>query len=939
MAVLQSGMTWGQPQFRNTTSFDTGDSLYYWSARIGARTYQDSVYTDTTTGYHVMSTCGYSTDLMGDSVIKSVYVWTTFYVDTVDVTVYDSIEDELIDTIRIDTISFYTDTCRDYGIDASMYRFYIYNQSTAGMDQFTVDTMVSGSGMPRVAPGYETSIRLGCMVNSRSGLKVDSNDNLVNRVVETLLRVRRALSEGVPLSVGQVDTLSTYPGLTDTTDTAAFVDELLEMYQYGSQSLFYTMRVTEENALLIINYAIVARRYDHTAYDAGEFLVRIVRRDSTGEWADEPINDNLWYKISAPQLTVDESTLAPWRVGSTGTYWPCRYVYKPWNKCAVNLSEYIGEDVRVEFYTSTCIYGVDPLYAYIAGDYTSPTISASGCPMDASPFIDSLRAPEGLVGYEWFVSAEGPQDDLTDYAHLDTVNFRRLTPIVTSHIYCPTINDFISSNRDTLTYQTFMCIMHSALDPAKPFTSRLYANVYNHKPMVRCEVKDSCDRSLTFISHARAPIGDSLDPSSLYWVVYDDLNGEVVLDTLYGDSVRYRFPEVRSYMVEQSVAIHEPDSTLVPCRGARRSFFPVKGPTDVGVGLSAHAICTGTELTANALFDSAARAQWRAGTLQMVWRVDGMSLQESTTEHRVVRDTVLLLPSLGEGMHVIEIQTRNRFGCQSSMADTVYVYDNPRIVVDPQSRMLCLGDTLTLSAFRDDQYLDSAWFDWTIEPPDPTFAGQEGRPVLHLLPTENSTYTLHPSPLSHCQQHDITVRVEVYDYPVPAVSYHPMAIDIDRPTVTLEDETPGAWRSRWTFDDGAVVSGPRASHVFASPSLEGVDVLLNTCNRALCCDTVTVHIPVTALSVWVPNVFVPGDEDNGFFYVQSNQELLDFEIVIYNRRGLRVYNSRDAGFRWDGTDARGIPLPQETYVYLMTYRMPSTGNYRYSARGTVTLLR
>ena len=49
LAVCCSVTSFAQPQFSNTTGFDTGDSLYYWSARIGARLVQDSVFDATVT--------------------------------------------------------------------------------------------------------------------------------------------------------------------------------------------------------------------------------------------------------------------------------------------------------------------------------------------------------------------------------------------------------------------------------------------------------------------------------------------------------------------------------------------------------------------------------------------------------------------------------------------------------------------------------------------------------------------------------------------------------------------------------------------------------------------------------------------------------------------------------------------------------------------------
>ena len=602
LAVCCSATVLAQPQFRNTTSFDTGDSLFYWSARIGARLVQWDVYDDTTTGSHIMSSCTWQTDLRGDSVIRRVF----------------------IEGNPDDTVNVFADTTHQYGIDARGYRFTIYVDSMAGRDNFTVDSLGNG-GMQRIAPGYTSSIRLGCMINSREAVAVDANGHRVGAE-----------------------------------------------HSYGSQSLYYTMRVNDTNSLVIINYALVARRFDHISYDAGEFLVRIVRQNESGEWANEPINDYLWYKVSAPPLTNDLTSSSPWRYGYHGgswPNWPSAYVYMPWNKCAVNLSEFIGQDVRIEFYSSNCIWGVDPLYAYIAGDFISPVLTSSGCPEGTSPFIDTLRAPEGMLGYEWFVSTIGPQENLLDYEHMDSVPFRRLTQYSTGNVFCPSVTDFVSPSGDTLGEQTFMCIMYSALDPAKPFPSKLYANVYNHRPIVRCATRDSCDRGVIFINTSVPSPEDTLDSAATYWVVYDDLNGEVPLDTLYGDSVRYIFPEVRSYLIEQYVANVVSDSTTEPCSAAKRRFVSVKGPSVVPITLSDHSLCEGEPLVVVAQLDSVARLWHNDGRLRLEWQVDGIPLGQLPTFHSLVGDTLLTLNDLGEGRHTIELISTNHFPCTSTDSD------------------------------------------------------------------------------------------------------------------------------------------------------------------------------------------------------------------------------------------------------------------------------
>lgn len=913
-----------QPQLRNATSFDTGDSLYFWSARIGARLFRNDVVGDTTTGYHIMNNCPVMPDLVGDTLIKS--------------QCYN----------MGDTNYFFTDSNISDIRDAVSCRFVIYDSATAGLDYFTTDSL--GNGMQRIAPGYETSIRLGCMFDTKWGIIVDSNDNYLTRdslqaIIDTFL-VTRHIPDGLFATLNDMF-LDQGWQLAPGCDTLQQLRRRLTRYTAGSQSLFYTMRVNEDNALLFINFAIVARSYNHDTWQAGEFLVRIVSRDSTGGWANEPINDNLWYKVSAPRDVGNLSPTGPWRMGAGSgdtLDWPSCYVYKPWSKCAVNLSKYIGQDVRVEFYTSNCVYGVDPLYAYFAGDYATPVLTSAGCTGGTSPFIDTLRAPAGLTGYEWFASLEGPQDDLFDVAHLDTIQWRRLTSYQSSNVYCPTVTDFVlareDNQMDTLARQTFMCIMYSALDPAKPVASKLYVNVYNHKPLPQFTAIDSCDMGITFVGTSTAPVGDEIDTAATYYIIFNDLYGEEPMDTVYGNTARYIFPEARPYLIEQHVFVLPYDNLGTTCGGARRTFVSPRGPTPIPLRFSAHSLCYGKALTVTAMIDSAARAELADGTLHTEWTVNGQPLSALDPEYVTMRgDTVMVLSALPEGAHSVCLSTTNRRGCTYTFCDTVHVYLNPRILVDPASGIVCLGDTLTLEAFRDDRQLDSAWFEWSAVPPDSLLDAQQGQPILYLSPTENTVYTLHPSPLSLCQLEDVSVAVTVSEYPVPQLSVTPNPLSLDHPVANLSDLTEGAMYSTWYLSDGTVLSGTHLSHTFLSVPNEGVTITLHTCNYADCCADTSVTIGLDVATLWIPNVFTPGAQENDRFSIVSNQQLLDFELFIYNRQGLLVYTTRDPHFVWDGRDLNGNPLPQGAYVYYFTYRLSSSDNYRYPVKGTVTLLR
>ena len=191
--------------------------------------------------------------------------------------------------------------------------------------------------------------------------------------------------------------------------------------------MFYTMMVTPQNALLFIDYAIVARKYDHSPAEAGEFLIRVCgKNSSTNQWNNAPLTDSLWYNVPAPHYSG--ALPAPWvdgRPGPAAGGTTCGYCYKPWTRVAISLMNYLYDSVRVEVYTSDCIYDVDPIYAYIAGSCQPMLITASGCPQGMSDAIDTLKAPEGLLTYKWYVSENGYSGSTGSSTTMENVPFRQ----------------------------------------------------------------------------------------------------------------------------------------------------------------------------------------------------------------------------------------------------------------------------------------------------------------------------------------------------------------------------------------------------------------------------------------------------------------------------------------------------------------------------------
>jgi gliding motility-associated-like protein len=97
------------------------------------------------------------------------------------------------------------------------------------------------------------------------------------------------------------------------------------------------------------------------------------------------------------------------------------------------------------------------------------------------------------------------------------------------------------------------------------------------------------------------------------------------------------------------------------------------------------------------------------------------------------------------------------------------------------------------------------------------------------------------------------------------------------------------------------------------------------------------HVPVYFDPlIYVPNVFTPnGDSHNQYFKAQGSN-ILDFEMMIFNRWGELICTLTDLDQSWDGT-YRGIPVKDDVYIWQIRY-VDLNGD-PYTLRGHVTSLK
>ena len=311
-----------------------------------------------------------------------------------------------------------------------------------------------------------------------------------------------------------------------------------------AEVLFYTMMVHPQNALLSVYYAIVAQSPSHALAENPSFVIRVARQSISGMW--QQISDTLCYAISS---NVADSGVDGWHNYSTANG---NGLYRDWHKATINLSNYLFEQVRIEIYMSDCGISGHYGYCYVTGDCQSSSFNLTGCNAGASQEVSTITAPADMINYVWYKSNVNGYDIRNQIAIPDSVGFTQLTPdSSTDNSYTCTLNDFIvtqgADSGQFTNNMVFRCDMTSAMDPTKPFITKIYARILNVKPIMAIDTAKTCSNGITLTNQSHLlNNSDGCDIDSTKWWFYN--NSQV--DSAVGGQVSYHFDSIGLYNIK-----------------------------------------------------------------------------------------------------------------------------------------------------------------------------------------------------------------------------------------------------------------------------------------------------------------------------------------------------------------------------------------------------
>lgn len=619
-------------------------------------------------------------------------------------------------------------------------------------------------------------------------------------------------------------------------------------YVDGAEVLYYNMRVSTNNSLLFIYYSINVENPTHGIEGNPAFVCRVCKQNSAGQWTQ--ISDTLCYAVSSAGVANG--------VNGWHSYSGTNFYYRDWNKVAINLIDYLYQNVRLEFYIGDCEYEAHFGYCYIAGDCQPMQIKTSGCPAGATSVVDTLRAPTGLNNYVWYRSNTDGNliSNLTNIPN--TVTWTRCSPLTsTDNVYLCNINDFEvleGEGLGTLTNNmVFRCDMTSAMDPAKPFDSQVYVRVINTKPLMSIDTLKFCDGEVRLTNKSYVPNDmQGCDTSLTKWWFYEGSStSSPVVDSAIGAVVRHTWDTVGQYAVKLRSYNNEDHE----CFTDSTYIINVLGVPRPELYVSAREVCDSDRVSLEDRTPGSVRRDWifTDETVRGNRRGNNQTITKIFQNYKNPIELVAY-----NGLYTTDsINTYDTIWCKASAFDTVEVFKDPELLVSGDT-VVCNGQQTDITVATETAGCRYYWY----REKNGTNRIGEGQNLRTMPYADTCKYYVQVISRQECIVWDSVNAYRVN--PRLSISRHDMC---EGDNVTLDAEAAYTYSWTATPEDSTLTAqldsaGYGPASITVQPKETTVYTLVghgtNDCSASPLTEQITVH-PVPVATVEYTPYFVDSD--------------------------------------------------------------------------------
>lgn len=159
--------------------------------------------------------------------------------------------------------------------------------------------------------------------------------------------------------------------------------------------------------------------------------------------------------------------------------------------------------------------------------------------------------------------------------------------------------------------------------------------------------------------------------------------------------------------------------------------------------------------------------------------------------------------------------------------------------------------------------------------------------------------------------------------------------------VIFNNTSTNATNVHWDFGDNSSSIEETPIHLFNVATGQNYLVELIVSNDLGCSDSTSILIVYEEeLIYFVPNSFTPDDDEHNPVFLPILNDVVDsynYQLLIFNRWGSVVFESKSIGDGWDGT-FDGKPVQDGVYIWKLVFKMKNNDDV-HEAVGHVTVLR
>jgi gliding motility-associated-like protein len=259
-------------------------------------------------------------------------------------------------------------------------------------------------------------------------------------------------------------------------------------------------------------------------------------------------------------------------------------------------------------------------------------------------------------------------------------------------------------------------------------------------------------------------------------------------------------------------------------------------------------------------------------------------------------------------------------GCTDDATTVVTVNPNPVVdfAADPASgcQTFCvqLNNLTTISSGNIGTYV------WDLGDGNVSSASS----ITNCYP-DTGTYTIGLTAISNNNCTSSVVKLDyitVHPLPVAFFDVDPNTASVLNPTFQFDDVSQGATQWFWSFGDGTSIAPnvPSPAHTYPTTMDSGAyNVTLIVVNQFGCSDTIEHTVYITPnISLYIPNTFTPNNDRHNSRFTAYGENIIGFEMQIYNRWGQQIFQTVDMSEGWDGSYL-GSQVESGQYVYRIDY--------------------